>query len=89
MISGTTPFGSTLLWDSALRHAEELAAKSGEAAVIYYRPIDDRWFVLNASAQAPRGLTIKATVQPHGGEASRRNVPLHPLDEPARADIHI
>ena len=89
MMSGATPFGSSLLWDSALRHAEELASKSGEAAVIYYRPIDERWFVLNASAQAPRGLTIKQTVQPRGEQNGRRVVREHPLDEPARADAHV
>jgi hypothetical protein len=72
-----------------LKHAEELTLKSGEAAVIYYRPIDEHWFVLNANAQAPRGLTIKATVQPHGNEAGRRDIPEHPLDGPARTDVHI
>lgn len=89
MISDTTPFGASRLRGPALKHAETLASKTGEAAVIYYRPIDGRWFVRRATANAPRGLTIKTTVYPQKGCSGRPDTPEHPLDGPAAADVHI
>ena len=57
-------FGSSPLMTSAVKHAEELALKSGKPSVIYYRPIDGSWFVLHADSAAPSGRTIKTTVYP-------------------------
>ncbi len=89
MKSYATPLGSSHLWDSALKHAEELASISGEAAIIYFRPIDEHWFVLRANAEEPQGLTIKTTVYPDYLIPSHPNHPEHPLDGPALTDVHI
>ena len=64
MKSDGTPLGSSQLWASAVKHAEKLASKSGEPAVIYYRPHDDTWFVLRVDNEPPLGPTIKTTVCP-------------------------
>ena len=57
-------FGSSPQLRAAVRHAEELALKTGQPAVIYHRPHDESWFVLRADAQAPSGSTIKTTIFP-------------------------
>ncbi len=64
MKSEGTPLGSSWLLASAVKHAKELASKSGRPAVIYHRPIDESWFVLGVDSVAPPGLTIKTTVYP-------------------------
>ena len=89
MTSDATPLRYSHLWDAALDHARELAAKSGGAAVIYYRPIDDHWFVLSADAEAPSGLTIKTVVDSDTLDRAPHNIPEHALDGPARTDVHI
>jgi hypothetical protein len=89
MKSDTTPLRYSHLWDTALDHAREIAAESGEAAIIYYRPIDDQWFVLRADAAAPPGLTIKTVVDSDSRDNAHHDLPEHALDGPARTDVHI
>ncbi len=64
MKSERESFGSSPFMTSAVKYAEELASKSGQPAVIYHRPIDERWFVLGVDSEAPPGPTIKTTVYP-------------------------
>ena len=45
-------------------HARELSQITGEAAVVYHRPQDDKWFVLSSDTQEPEGQTIKTVVLP-------------------------
>jgi len=85
MTSETTPLRHSRLWDSALEHAEELATGSGMAAIIYYRPIDDHWFVLRADAVAPKGLTIRTTVHPGKPKPNQPEFVEHSFDRPALA----
>lgn len=75
-----TPLRSSRLWDSAREHAEELASASGKPAIIYYRPIDDHWFVLCADAGAPKGRTIKTTVYPGSQMTGRIDPSAKPID---------
>ena len=49
---------------AALKHAKELACNSGSPSIVYYRPLDDVWFVLDANDPAPEGPTIKLEVRP-------------------------
>jgi len=88
MTSDTTPLRYSHLWDSALEHAEELVTRSGTAAVIYYRPIDDHWFVLRADAAAPKGLTIRTTVHPGDPSSRRPDMVEHSFDRPPFAGAY-
>ncbi len=62
--------GTSPLMAAAVKHAEELASKSGQPAVIYHRPIDESWFVVRADSAAPSGSTIKTTVYPDLDQAN-------------------
>ncbi len=64
MKSERTSLRPSQLMASAVKHAEELASKSGQPAVIYHRPIDESWFVLGVDSMPPPGPTIKTTVYP-------------------------
>ena len=59
-----TPLGSLDLWASAVDHARELSRSTGEAAIVYHRPHDDKWFVLSSDTPEPEGQTIKTLVVP-------------------------
>ncbi len=59
-----TPLGSLCLWASAVDYARELSRSTGDAAVVYHRPHDDKWFVLSSDALEPEGQTIKTVVLP-------------------------
>ncbi len=59
-----TPLGSLYLWAAAVDHARDLSRSTGEAAVVYHRPHDDKWFVLSSDTPEPEGQTIKTVVLP-------------------------
>ncbi len=59
-----TPLGSPNLWASAMDHARELSQSTGEAAIVYHRPQDDKWFVLPSDTPEPEGQTIKTVILP-------------------------
>ena len=89
MKSHGTPLGPSQRWASAVKQAEELAATSGQPAVIYHRPIDESWYVLRADTAAPPGPTIKTTVYPDKPKPTYPDIPEHPLDGPSPTDIRI
>ncbi len=49
---------------AAMTHAKALARNSGSPSIVYYRPLDDAWFVLDANDPAPDEPTIKLRVLP-------------------------
>ena len=89
MKSDGTPLGPSQLLASAVKHAKELASKSGEPAVIYHRPIDESWFVRRADTVAPPGPTIKTTVYPDKPNPNYPDIPQHPLDGPSPTDVQL
>ena len=59
-----SPLGPTRIRDAAIKHAKELTLESGSSSAVYYRPLDDKWFVLQADVPGPEGTTIKLEVLP-------------------------
>ncbi len=59
-----SPLGPTGMRVAAMKQAKELAHGSGSPSMVYYRPLDDVWFVLPANDPAPEGPTIKVEVRP-------------------------
>lgn len=47
-----------------MKNARKLARDTGAPSMVYYRPIDDTWFVLGVDDPPPFGPTIKVEVQP-------------------------
>ena len=59
-----SPLGPNRMRVAAMKRAKELAHDYGSPSMVYYRPLDDVWFVLCANDPAPEGPTIKVEVLP-------------------------
>jgi len=59
-----SPMGSNRMRVVAMNHAKDLARTSRAPSIVYYRPIDDKWFVLPSDAPEPIGPTINVEVRP-------------------------
>ncbi len=64
MKTNDSHLGPTGIRVAAIKQAKELAHDSGSPSIVYYRPLDDVWFVLDANDPAPEGPTIKLKVLP-------------------------
>ncbi len=76
MNTSNTPIGPLDLWASAVSHAKQLSLRTGEAALVYHRAQDGRWFVLTPYCTAEEGQTIRTvvhsrTMPQYRGERSR------------------